>query len=226
MHRMLLLALLLVAQAALAAPQQIKAVYQATRNGQPFATMTETYTRDGGKYRLESLTEGIGVYALFGKRRLYSEGEVTEDGLRPGHFEQQQGEARKNVSADFDWAANQLTLKYKGKTSMAKLEPGTQDILSYAYQFMFKPPQGAEVVLPVTTGRKMRVYRYRIAEHDVQVETEAGKYKAVHLVDAEPDDDQKEIWLGAEAHHIPVRIMMKDENGAKIEQTLTSLHVE
>ena len=80
MPRLLLLVLLVVAQAALAAPQQIKAVYQATRNGQPFATVTETYTRDGSKYRLESLTEGIGVYALFGKRRLASEG-VAFDAL-------------------------------------------------------------------------------------------------------------------------------------------------
>lgn len=226
MHRLLLLTLLFVAQAAIAAPQQIKAVYHATRNGQPFATVTETYTRDGGKYKLESLTEGIGVYALFGKRRLYSEGEVAEGGLRPAHFEQQQGEPRKNISADFDWATNQLTMKYKGKTGNAQLETGTQDILSYAYQFMFKPPQGEEVAMPVTTGRKMRVYRYRVTAHDEAVTTEAGKFSAVHLVDAEPDDDQKEIWLGAEAHHLPVRITMTDENGVKTEQTLISLHVE
>lgn len=226
MHRLLVLALLFFSQFASAAPQQIKAVYEATRNGQPFATVTETYTRDGGKYKLESLTEGIGVYALFGKRRLYSEGEVTDNGLRPARFEQEQGEARKNISADFDWAANQLTMKYKGKTSTALLEAGTQDVLSYAYQFMFRPPQGDEVVMPVTTGRKMRVYRYRVAGRDAVLESGAGKYRAVHLVNAEQGGDQKELWLGAEAHHIPVRITMKDENGARIEQTLTSLHVE
>jgi hypothetical protein len=226
MLRLLAFALLLAAQVAVAAPQQLKAVYQATRNGQPFATVTETFIRDGSKYKLESLTEGIGVYALFGKRRLLSEGDVTAEGLRPTHFEQQQGEPRKNISADFDWSANQLTMKYKGKTNTAALEPGTQDILSYGYQFMFKPPRGEDVVMPVTTGRKMRVYRYRVAERDVALESEAGKYQAVHLVNAEQDEDQKELWLGAEAHYIPVHITMKDENGAKIEQTLTSLHVE
>jgi hypothetical protein len=227
MLRMLALAILFVANSALAAPQQLTAVYQATRNGQPFANVTETFTREGERYKLESITQGIGVYALFGKRRLYSEGEVTAAGLRPTHFEQQQGDQpKKAVSADFDWAANTLSMKYKGKTNTAPLETGAQDILSFAYQFMFKPPQGDEVVMPVTTGRKMRVYRYRVAERDVTVDNEAGKYKAIHLVNAEQDDDQKELWLGAEAHHIPVRITMKDENGAKIEQTLTSLHVE
>jgi len=227
MLRMLAILMLLTAQAAMAAPQQVKAVYQATRNGQPFATVTETFSRDGERYKLESLTEGIGVYALFGKRKLSSEGTVTADGLRPAHFEQHQSDnPKKAVAADFDWVAGTLALKYRGKTTSAPLEAGTQDLLSYAYQFMFKPPQGDEVTLPVTTGRKMRVYRYRVAERSVVVDSEAGQYKALHLVNAEQDEDQKELWLGADAHHIPVRITMKDENGAKIEQTLTSLHVE
>lgn len=227
MLRMLAVVLLFIAHSAAAAPQHLTAVYHATRNSQPFATVTETFTRDGERYTLESVTEGIGVYALFGKRRLYSEGEVTSDGLRPAHFELQQGDqVKKAVSADFDWAAATIAMKYKGKTNTASLEPGAQDILSYAYQFMFKPPQGDEVVMPVTTGKKMRVYRYRVAERDAVVESAAGKYKAVHLVNAEQDEDQKELWLGAEAHHIPVRITMRDEKGAKIEQTLTSLHVE
>lgn len=227
MLRMLAVAFLFVAQGAIAAPQQLTAVYRATRNNQPFATVTETFARKGEHYTLDSVTEGIGVYALFGKRYLHSEGEVTADGLRPTHFEQKQGDnPKKTVTADFDWTANTITMKYKGKTNNAPLESGAQDILSYAYQFMFKPPSGDEVVMPVTTGRKMSVYRYRIAERDVAVESAAGKYKAVHLVKAEQDDDQKELWLGAEAHHIPVRITMRDENGAKIEQTLTSLHVE
>lgn len=227
MLRMLAMALLLAAQVALAAPQQLTAVYQATRNGQPFANVTETYFQENGHYKLESITKGIGVYALFGTRRLYSEGSVTAEGLRPAHFELQQGDQPKKAAiADFDWEANTLAMKYKGKTTTEPLQPGAQDLLSYAYQFMFKPPQGDEVAMAVTTGRKLRTYRYRVTERDVAMESAAGKYKAIHLVDAEPDDDQKEIWLGAEAHHIPVRITMKDDNGAKIEQTLTSLHVE
>ena len=227
MIRMLAIAMLFVAQGVLAAPEQLTAVYQATRNGQPFAHVTETFSQENGHYKLESVTKGIGVYALFGTRRLYSEGAVTAEGLRPAHFEQQQSDQpKKAVAADFDWNENTLAMKYKGKTTTAPLEPGAQDLLSYAYQFIFKPPQGDEVAMAVTTGRKLRTYRYRITEHDVALETPAGKYKAIHLVEAEADDDQKEIWLGAEAHHIPVRITMKDDNGAKIEQTLTSLHVE
>lgn len=228
MLRMLAVVFLLIANGALAAPQQLTAVYRATRNGQPFADVTETFRQEGGRYRLESVTEGIGVYGLFGKRRLVSEGEVTAEGLRPAHFEQQQGDnPKKTVMADFDWNAGTIAMQAKGQTNRAPLAAGTQDLLSYAYQFMFRPPAEDEVLLPVTTGKKMRSYRYRVAERDVAVESAAGKFRAVHLVNArEGGGEEKELWLGAEAHYLPVRIVMQDENGARIEQVLTSLHVE
>jgi curved DNA-binding protein CbpA len=225
MLRIFAAALLVFSTLAQAAPQKLVAVYHATRNGQPFANVTETFQQENGHYKLESLTEGVGVYALFGKRRLSSEGEVTAEGLRPSHFEQQQGD-KKPVTADFDWPTGTLNMQSKGKASTARLEHGTQDLLSFAYQFMFFPPQGDEVVLPVTTGRKLRVYRYKVAERDVALDTGAGKFKAHRLVNAEQGGEEKELWLGVEAQHIPVRIILKDENGARIEQTLTSLHVE
>lgn len=225
--RILALLSLLIVSNAFAAPQKLTAVYHVTRNGQPFADVTETFQQEGGRYKLESVTEGIGVYGLFGKRRLLSEGEVTAEGLRPIRFEQQQGDnAKKGVSADFDWVGKTLSMKAKGQTTTAPLEAGTQDLLSYAYQFMFTPPKGEEVVLPVTTGKKQRLYQYHIAERDVAVENAAGKFRTLHLVNAKESGEEKELWLGVEAHYIPVRIKMQDENGAKVEQVLTNLHAE
>jgi len=227
MFRIIAVALLIVAQSAFAAPQKLTAVYHVTQNGLPFADVTETFRQEGGHYTVESVTAGIGIYALFGKRRLYSEGEVTAEGLRPAHFELQQGDnVKKAVSADFDWTGKTVALKAKGQMTKEPLEVGTQDLASYAYQFMFVPPKGDDVVLSVTTGKQQRVYHYRITERDVNVETAAGKFKAEHLVNAKENGEEKELWLGAEAHHIPVRILMRDDKGAKIEQVLTSLHGE
>lgn len=227
MLRILAVLLLLSVSSAFAAPQKLTAVYHVTRNGQPFADVTETFQQEGGHYKLESVTEGIGIYGLFGKRRLSSEGDVTAEGLRPSHFEQQQGDnAKKAISADFDWAAKTLAMQAKGQTTTAPLDAGMQDLASYAYQFMFVPPKGDEVVLPVTTGKKQRIYRYRVVERDIAVESAAGKFKTVHLVNAKDSGEEKELWLGVEAHYIPVRIKMQDENGARIEQVLTSLHAE
>jgi len=220
--------LMLFSTACLAAPQQVKLVYEVTRNGQPFATVTETFQQQDSHYQIESLTEGKGVYALFGKRRLSSEGEVTAQGLRPLHFALQQGD-KKPVDADFDWAAGTLTMQStaKAKSQTAQLEEGTQDLLSYAYQFMFRPPQGDEITVPVTTGKKLRAYQYRVVEKEVSADTPAGAFKTLHLANHSPTgDESKELWLGVDKNYVVVRRSMKDENGAQIEQTLSSLHVK
>jgi len=234
----LLLSQLVWAATAVAAPKSVSLVYEATRNGQPFATVTESYKQENGRYRIESVTKGVGVYALLGERRLTSEGDVTANGLKPSHFELRQGSnERKFLFTDFDWAANTLTMKIKGKPTTVPLEKGTQDLTSFAYQFMFTPPQGDALVLPVTTGKKLRIYNYTVVERDAPVDLPAGKFKTIHLTNASKNDpeqqtdkqsanDEKELWLGREAYSLPVRIVMYDDGGAKIEQTLTSLHVE
>lgn len=223
------LGLLLMAGSASAAPKQIDLVYEATRNGQPFATVTETYRQQNGRYRIESVTEGLGAYALFGQRKLSSEGAVTPAGLKPGHFELHQGDnEKKTLFTDFDWVGNKLNMKIKARLVTVPLEKGAQDLSSFAYQFMFVPPAGEEVVLPVTTGKELNTYHYKVTERGVLLEVPAGKFKTVHIVNAGKNaaEDEKELWLGAESYYLPVRITMRDDTGAKIEQTLTSLHAK
>jgi hypothetical protein len=226
MSRFCITLFLLLATSALAAPRSVTAVYHVTRNGQPVADVTETFQQENGRYKLESLSKGIGIYGLFGVRRLTSEGEVTAEGLRPTRFEQQQGDdAKALISADFDWAAAVLTLSYKGKTKTVPLTPGTQDLASYAYQFMFFPPQGDVVQIPVTTGKKLRLYQYRLESRDTLLETAAGNYKTLHFVNATEGGDEKQLWLGVEANYLPVRIVLPDDKGGALDQVLTSLRM-
>jgi len=227
--RLLLCGLLLLPMLAAAAPKQIKAEYEATRNGLPFATVTETYTQSNGRYRVESVTQGLGVYALFGKRVQVSEGEVTADGLKPQHFElRREDNPKKSLFTDFDWAANQLRMKIKNKQTSVPLQKGAQDLVSFVYQFMFRQPTGSEFKLPVTTGKTLQTYHYKVTERKVPLQVPAGKFTTMHLVNAEATEleDEKELWLGAESYFLPVRLVMHDNDGGKIEQQLTSLHAE
>lgn len=227
MKRLFALSLLLLSGLACAAPpQKITAVYEATRNGQPFATVTETYRQEGAHYRIESLTKGIGVYVLFGVRRLSSEGEVTAEGLKPARFEQQQGD-KKPVVAEFDWNAGKLTMSAKNKTTTVALVAGTQDVASFPYQFMFQAPSGEDITLPVTTGKRLRSYHYRVVARDEKLEGVMGGLRIVRLSnDATDVNDEKELWLASEKNLIPAKIVMRDDNGARIEQVLTSLSIE
>jgi hypothetical protein len=228
--KLMVIGFLLVAQSlALAAPKSLTVTYEATRNGQPFANITETFTQQDGKYRIESETRGIGVYSLFGARRLLSEGEVGPSGLRPLHFELHQGaEAKRSLFADFDWPGNQLNMKVKGKPVTAELKSGTQDIASLIYQFMFVQPTGESFKLPVTTGKRLKQYKYRVAGRNVPLTVPAGSYKTMHLQDAaeNAEEDSKELWLGdARVYFLPVKLVTRDDKG-DIEQVLTGLHAE
>jgi hypothetical protein len=226
--KLLGLALMVMATIVMAAPKQVTLVYQANRNDKPFAIVTDTYQQLGDQYKVESETKGIGVFALYGKRVLKSEGFITEDGLQPLHFESHQGDnSKKSLYADFDWAAKKLTMKIKGELVTEPLLAGSQDLASYVYQWMQVPPVGDEVVLPVTTGKKLRSYTYAVISNDDVMETPAGQFKVIELSNAGKVEkaDERHLWLAVDHHYLPVRILMADDKGAVIEQILTSIVV-
>ena len=212
-----------------AAPQQIAATYSLTKQGQQIGTVTESFKQTEGRYQLESITSAIGIYALFmkGKIRLISSGEVTDHGLRPRHFEHHRAAGpAKTVRADFDWEKMSLTHSFDGRTESVALEPGAQDRISLQYQFMFAPPGKEDVQLFMTTGKKLNLYHYKLAGEE-KITTPAGQFQTIHLVKQRTaDEDGTEIWLAKKRHYFPVRIVVDEHNGGKLEQNLTSLTFE
>ncbi|MHB0986941.1 MAG: DUF3108 domain-containing protein [Sulfuricella sp.] len=208
---------------------RVAATYSLTKQGQQIGTVTETFKQDDGRYQLESVTAATGIYALFikGKRRFVSTGEVVAHGLRPRHFEDRRdAEPSKTVRADFDWEKMRLSSSFDGKTETAPLEPGAQDRLSMLYQFMFAPPEQGNIRLFMTTGKKLNPYLYKLAGEE-KITTPAGQFQALHLVKQRaPDEDGTEIWLAKKRHYFPVRIVVEEHNGGKLEQNLTSLTFE
>lgn len=129
------------AKSAQALPKNIQLEYELRRGGKLMAKVKENFSQDGKQYKITSVTKGVGIYALMGERQLQSVGEVTKEGLKPKHFELHQGDnAKKTLINDFDWEKSSLNMTIKGESSNVTLEKGTQDLLSYAYQFMFAPP--------------------------------------------------------------------------------------
>ena len=212
-----------------ALPKRIQAVYEVTKNGQPFATVHEQFAINGSTYKVESVTKGIGVYALFGERVLTSSGEITAQGLKPEHFELRQGDnAKKALLADFDWTKQNLRMTVKGKQKEAPLTAGTQDLASFPYQFMYMPkPLKGDITVTLTTGKKLNQYQYHINSEPEVVVSAGVQYKTLHLVPpAQDTEETKELWLAADYHYIPVKILMVDDNGQKLEQILTELKIE
>lgn len=210
-------------------PKRITATYVVTKNGAPFANVHEQFTATKNAYKVESVTKGIGVYALLGERKLTSSGEITAQGLKPSHFELHQGnQKKKSLLTDFDWAKQSLVMTIKGKQEFAELKAGTQDLASYPYQFMFMRTSLKNVInVPLTTGKKLKHYQYKVTTEQTPIDGGGVQYKTLHLTPADSDaSETKELWLAAENYHVPVRILMIDDDGHKLEQTLTELRIE
>jgi hypothetical protein len=151
--------------------------------------------------------------------------------LKPIHFELHQGDNQnKTLIADFNWAKNSLRMLVKGEPHDEVLAGGTQDLASFAYQFMFLPrPLKNDMTVTLTTGKKLNQYRYKVKQELESLSLAGGQYKTVHLVPSDQSKGQvetKEFWLATEQNFILARFLMIDEDGAKLEQTLTELHVD
>lgn len=212
--------------------KRIQLQYSVTKNGQPFANTKEIFTINNGSYTLESVTKGVGVYALLGERRAISQGSVNDSGLKPLRFELQQGDkAKKALFAEFDWAANILNMTVKGQLKTAPLNPGTQDLASIAYQFMYTPkPMQDTIAVSLTTGKKLSRYTYQVSPVLVRVEALNAAYDTIQLTQGDADAtnpmEEKSLWLSPAHYYLPMQMKVVDDAGVTLMQTLTSFTIE
>ena len=212
------------------APQSISASYEVLWNGSRIAVVNETFEAKDGAYRIHSESRAVGLLALFTREslRLDSSGQVTASGLQPLHFEGKRGDNDpRRARADFNWAAGQLTLTRDGTTDHLKLPAATQDLVSVMYQFMFLDLTDRDrFELAMTNGRKLNQHWYTIRP-DVEIDTAFGRMTTLHLVKQHrPDESGAEIWLAPRHRHLPVKMMVLDEDGWRIEHNMTKFELK
>lgn len=208
--------------AAAAPPKSFKLEYSLKRDGQTIGRVNDTFQRDGSRYRIESEAKAEGLAALFvkGPLRMTSEGEIGPSGLKPLKFERLRN--GKSVSATFDWNAARVLTSENASGAEEPLVPGTQDRLSAIYQFMFAPPKGTAIQMPMTNGKKPVDYVFERGKRE-RISTAAGSFNTIKLtrkrLNASSEDDGVELWLAPSRNHLPVRIKLR-EDGALYEQDL------
>lgn len=113
-----------------------------------------------GRYSLRSEMEAVGLasIAFAGKRIETSIGKITDQGLQPEAYRVDvTSKPEKLQAANFDWDNMKVTLKTAKTETVEELLEGTQDFLSFMYQFMFVPPL-ERMEWPLTNGKWLRVY--------------------------------------------------------------------
>lgn len=219
---------LAAATARAAAPEHIVASYDAFKDGLHVALIHETFERKDKTYRIVAETHAAGLLALVQKEsiRSASSGAVTRHGLRPDRFEASRGDPARTVSAEFDWHAERLIMRFNGRTETAALAAGTQDRLSVMYQFMFAPlDKLKQLVFAMTNGQKVERYRYSIGAGG-ELDTALGRLATLHLVkERAPGENGVEIWVAPQHNFLPVRVLIEETDGSRLEQVITRLEV-
>lgn len=178
---------------------------------------------DNGTYLISSLTEAKGLASLFlGKLTQKSVGVVNENGLLPDFFSYQYGnDSAKEQTARFAWKEGVLHMRSAKGSKSEALSAGTQDLLSFMYQFMFSPPlENTQVI--VTNGKHLRAYAYQFVGETV-ITTHIGNINTIHLIKTDDNQEKTELWLATDYQYLPVKIRKTEKNGEVIEQIITKV---
>lgn len=201
--------------------QYVETEFEVIRGGDKSAAGTahiKFSMQENKTYSIQSVTEARGLASLiFGKLVQTSEGATSEHGLRPNFYQYQYGDnEKKNQTANFAWSDGIIEMNSaKGK----KIEPlveGTQDLLSFMYQFMFTPPLETNEIM-ISNGKNLRTYRY-IFQGEVLLKTKFGELNTIHLQKSGDDEEKTELWLAVDYQNLPVKIKKTEKDGSSIEQ--------
>lgn len=211
--------------AAVAAPLYIETEFEVFQGGSKSAVGNARITFNIDKsanYSIKSTIEAQGITALFFQNLVQeSQGSVTENGLKPSYYSYRYGN-KKSQTANFHWDDSTLTMRTEKGEKTEKLETGTQDLLSFMYQFMFAPPLESNAI-NVTNGKTLRNYNYRFEGEEI-ISSKFGALNAIHLIKANANNEEKtELWLATDYKNLPIKIRKTEKNGSVIEQVATKI---
>lgn len=215
------LALLVFAQLACAElPARLEISYDVVRADARIAEITALLERHGDAYRITESWHGKGIFALLGRAKRTSEGNLTPQGPRPKEFTDERS-GRDTARAWFDWAANSLTLRYKGKTRTEPMPPNAQDRLSFILAFLHAPPGTKSMPLALVDGKGVSYHVYQLGGRE-RVQTGAGDFDALKIT-RDKDGERTEIWLADSLGGLPVRMLVVEKSGTRWDQIATRI---
>lgn len=198
------------ATASPALPATLQLNYSLRYGGLEVGRVVKTLKRNaGGGYEYRSHSKPMGAAKMFTSVQWFEEGEfeIHQGRVRPLSFLEYRVGADKphRHSAFFDWKAQKIN--YAHGATLA-LPTNTQDQGSLLFAFMLHPPTaGGEQAIHVSSGKKLRVYRYAFAGNET-LKTALGTLKTIRIERPATGQDEEsfQIWLAPERNNIPVRI--------------------
>ena len=199
-------------------PAVIEVAYEMSRDGSVMADVVERLEHGGGRYQIAETTKGRGIYALIGSMKRTSRGQLDARGVRPLEFtDERPAPGWRDSRALFDWAARTITMHHKQVERTVPMPPDAQDQLSFMLAFAFFPPKGTTFAYNIADSRSVSEQIYRVAGEE-KLRVPAGEFQTLKLVRIK-DSGSAELWLAKELGNFPVRAVVVDKDGRRLEQS-------
>ena len=214
--------LALAARAAAEPPPRIEITYTLLRDGSTMAEVTERLEYSAGNYQLTETWKGKGFYALLGSARRQSVGTIENGVLRPREFFDERS-GRDTARAWFDWKAQTLTMQYKGNRGVEPLPPNAQDRLSFLFALSLLPGSKSDSVsYTIADGKGLSRHTYKLVGKE-RVKTPVGEFDTLKAARQGDDRETAEVWLAPQYSYIPIRLLVVDKDGTRMEQLPTRI---
>jgi hypothetical protein len=210
--------LLLALPAAATPPQRVEIAYQLTHNGSTVGEVLQRVEHDGRTYRIIEKWKGRGLLALRGSATRISRGLIVPQGLRPLEFTDERT-GRDTARITFDWEARTAVMQYRGEPRQQPLSERAHDRLAMFFHFAFSSARDIE--FDVMDGRGTSSHRYTVEGRE-RVTTPAGEFDAIRLSRTN-HRYRADLWLAAEYSLLPLRVLIVQNDGTRIDQAATRL---
>jgi hypothetical protein len=218
-HWFTAIALSCSAGALAAPPARLELACEVSYNGSVLADVTYVLQHDGKSYDLVERWKGRGVYGLLGSAQRTSRGTLGAGGMRPLYYEDART-ARATATARFDWEAKSLTLQFRQGPQQRPMPPNAQDRLSFLFSFAFATPGKGPFAFKVVDGKGIADYVFEVAGRE-RLKVPAGEFEALHLVERkEPGAGARgsEVWLDPARSYLPMRVLVTQKDGSRVDQ--------
>ena len=196
-------------------------------DGSPVGSARTMYLLgENNQYSIKNEVEAKGFVSLFYWNKLVqtSDGVVTPEGLKPKNYHYQFGSKIDNY-AIFDWESKKIITTISGKTSEFDMLEGSQDMLSFMYQFMFEPPL-TKMKIFITNGKNYKPYDYSYIGEEI-IETEMDKILTMHIAKFNYNNEERiDLWLAKDYRYLPVKIRKTEKDGSILDQTAKKIETE
>jgi len=196
-------------------------------DGSPVGAARTTYfLGENNQYSIKNEVEAKGFVSLFywNKLQQTSDGILTPDGLKPKNYHYQFGSKIDNFAV-FDWESKKIITTTNGKINEFDMLEGSQDILSFMYQFMFEPPL-AKMKIYITNGKNYKPYDYSYIGEEV-IETEVDKFLTLHIAKFNYNNEERiDLWLAKEYKYLPIKIRKTEKDGSILDQSTKKIEIE